>query len=231
MWESRLVSESITHHPNMTSPLGDSLCLAPTVILVRHTKNVKSTEPNTEPLNTRGWQTSAQISRKLQVMVHCHAAVCTIYPVWQLPALYPVIAEACTLVFHLWPLPLCTLGISSPPWYDDSVSLASPHVSRIPGGTLHGQEDESWQHNAVVKDDGWAGGLTECSAALKRWMFSRPDMACYHYLLWKMSRSRIVQECRRYSSKMWCQYLLLANMAIHFSKPVATFSFWTHGTL
>ena len=27
--------------------------------------------------------------------------------------------------------------------YDDSVSLASPHVSSIPGGTLHGQEDES----------------------------------------------------------------------------------------
>ncbi len=31
MWESRLVSESITHHPNMTSTLGDSLCLAPTI--------------------------------------------------------------------------------------------------------------------------------------------------------------------------------------------------------
>ena len=35
-----------------------------------------------------------------------------------------------------------------------------------------------WQHNAVVNDDGEAGGLTECSAALKRWMFSRPAMAC-----------------------------------------------------
>ena len=31
MWESRLVSETITHHPNMTSPLGDSFCLAPTI--------------------------------------------------------------------------------------------------------------------------------------------------------------------------------------------------------
>ena len=31
MWESRFVSESITQHPNMTSPLGDSLCLAPTI--------------------------------------------------------------------------------------------------------------------------------------------------------------------------------------------------------
>ena len=81
-----------------------------------HQEHVKSTEPNTEPLNPWGWQTGAQFSRKLQVMVHCHAAVCTIYPVWQLPALNPVIDEACTLVFHLWPLPLCTTGISSPPW-------------------------------------------------------------------------------------------------------------------
>ena len=31
MWESRIVSETITHHPNMTSPLGDSFCLAPTI--------------------------------------------------------------------------------------------------------------------------------------------------------------------------------------------------------
>ena len=27
------------------------------------------------------------------------------------------------------------------------------------------------QHNAVVKDDGRAVGLTECSATRKRWMF------------------------------------------------------------
>ena len=33
-------------------------------------------------------------------MVHCPAAVCAIYPVWKLPALYPVIDEACTQVFH-----------------------------------------------------------------------------------------------------------------------------------
>ena len=35
-------------------------------------------------------------------MVHCPAAVCTIYPVWQLPSFYPVIGEACTQVFHLY---------------------------------------------------------------------------------------------------------------------------------
>ena len=27
------------------------------------------------------------------------------------------------------------------------------------------------EHNAVVKNDGGAVGLTECSATLKRWMF------------------------------------------------------------
>ena len=32
------------------------------------------------------------------------------------------------------------------------------------------------QHNAVVKVDGGAAGLTECSAAVKRWMFSRPEI-------------------------------------------------------
>ena len=37
---------------------------------------------------------------------------------------------------------------------------------------------QTLQHNAVVKDDGGASGLTEYSAALKRWMFSRPEMAC-----------------------------------------------------
>ena len=31
MWESRLLSESITHHPNKMSQLGDSLCIAPTI--------------------------------------------------------------------------------------------------------------------------------------------------------------------------------------------------------
>ena len=171
MLESRLVSESIKHHPTWRAYQVTACVLHLQYIGKAHQEHVMSTEASTEPLNPWGWQTGAQFSRKIQVMVHCHAAVCTIYPVWQLPALYPVIDEACTLFFHLWPLPLCTMGISSPPWYDYSVSFASPHVSSIPGGTLHGQEDESWQHNAVVMDDGWAGGLTEWSAALKRWLF------------------------------------------------------------
>ena len=32
------------------------------------------------------------------------------------------------------------------------------------------------QHNAVVKEDGGAVGLTECPAALQRWIFSDPEM-------------------------------------------------------
>ena len=74
------------------------------------------------------------------------------------------------------------MGISSSPWYDDSVSFASPHVSSIPEGTLQVNKTTHMfsnlaidqphdQRNAVVKDDGGAVGLTECSATLKRWMF------------------------------------------------------------
>ena len=32
------------------------------------------------------------------------------------------------------------------------------------------------QHNAGVKDDGGAVGLTECPATLQKWMFSGPEM-------------------------------------------------------
>ena len=43
----------------------------------------------------------------VQIVVPCpavaahHARVCPINPVWQLPAVHPVIDEACTLVFHV----------------------------------------------------------------------------------------------------------------------------------
>ena len=33
------------------------------------------------------------------------------------------------------------------------------------------------QHNAGVKDDGGAVGLTDCPATLHKWMFSGPEMA------------------------------------------------------
>ena len=38
---------------------------------------------------------------------------------------------------------VCMADISSPPRYDESVSFASPYISRIPKGILHSQEDES----------------------------------------------------------------------------------------
>ena len=56
----------------------------------------------------------------VQIVVPCpaaaahHARVCPINPVWQLPAVHPVIDEACTLVFHVRPLPLRMVDISSP---------------------------------------------------------------------------------------------------------------------
>ena len=33
------------------------------------------------------------------------------------------------------------------------------------------------QHNAGVKDDGGAVGLTECPATPQKWMFSGPEMS------------------------------------------------------
>ena len=128
---------------------------------------MKSTEHNTEPLNPWGWQTGAQFSRKLQVMVHCPAAVSTIYPVWQLPALYPVIGEACTLFFHLWHYhyvrwasvhlrDMMTVSHLHPTCKQDSWSDTSRSRRRV-------MCFQAWQHNAVVKEDGGGGGLTECS--------------------------------------------------------------------
>ena len=58
MWESRLVSESITHHPNMTSPLGDSLCLAPTIYWkgTPRTYEINGAQPRTtEPMSLADW--------------------------------------------------------------------------------------------------------------------------------------------------------------------------------
>ena len=132
MWESILVSESITHHPNTTSPLGDSLCLAPTIYWKGTPRTCEvngALHRTTEPLNPWGWQTGAQFSRKLQVMVHCPAGVCMIYPVW-----HPPNTQSLTKLVH-WFFTydhyhyLCrpTMGINSPPWYDDFVSL-HPHM-------------------------------------------------------------------------------------------------------
>ena len=52
MWESRLVYDSITHHPNKTSPLGDTACVLHLPLEKAQQEHVKSTEPNTEPLST-----------------------------------------------------------------------------------------------------------------------------------------------------------------------------------
>ena len=43
----------ITHHPNKTSPIGDSLCLAPPPLTNTHQEHVKTTDSNTEPASQR----------------------------------------------------------------------------------------------------------------------------------------------------------------------------------
>ena len=63
IWESRLVSESTTHHPNMTSPLGDSVCLAPTIYwkgtpIPREVNGAQ--HRTTEPMRLADWCTVQQ---------------------------------------------------------------------------------------------------------------------------------------------------------------------------
>ena len=159
IWESGLVSESITHHPNKTSPPGDSLYLSHGI----GTGTPRTCEANRvqhgahEP--GRVVHGSAVTSTDVKVMVPCPATavhytlVCAIYSGWQVHAVHPVIAEACTLVFHCWPL--CRVDISSPPCYHDSVSFASPCVSRIPEGTLYSQEDEPSVFKPVKRSSIW----------------------------------------------------------------------------
>ena len=62
MWESRLVSESITHHPNKTSQLGDSLCVAPTIGKgTTRTREVNGAQHRTtEPMMLADWCTVQQ---------------------------------------------------------------------------------------------------------------------------------------------------------------------------
>ena len=63
MWESRLASESITHHPNMTKTLGHSLCLAPTIYWkgTPRTREVNGAQHSTtEPMRLADWCTVQQ---------------------------------------------------------------------------------------------------------------------------------------------------------------------------
>ena len=157
---------------------------------------------------------------------------------WQFHIVHQGTDEVCTLVFHFWPLPLCTVNISSHPWSNDYVSHASPGFLKgyfTVNKTSHvfsnlAIDKPHDQHNAGVK----AVGLTECPATLQKWMFSGPDMA------------RVLIEFERWVDRVLCrgpgvQKILLEDVmslksAIGeygnpFLKPVATFSFSTHGKL
>ena len=92
-----------------------------------------------------------------------HARLYEIYSGWQLPAVLLVFDEACTLVFQfLWAGFLKGhFPVKKKSHVFSNLAIDQPYC----------------QHNAVVKDDGGAVGHTECPAALKRWMFSGPEMA------------------------------------------------------
>ena len=113
IWESRLVYESITNHPNKTSPKGDSLCLAPSngkgKPITREAKVVQYWAHAPERLVhwSAGNAIDVHVPVPLPAAAAHHTRVSAIYPVWQLPVVHPVIDEACTLVFHFYQLPLC----------------------------------------------------------------------------------------------------------------------------
>ena len=90
------------------------------------------------------------------------------------------------------------------------------------------------QHTADVKDDGGAVGLTECPATLQKWMFSGPDMArviieferCVDHALCRGPRVQTI-----FLEDVMSLKSAIGEYGNPFLKPVATFSFSTHGTL
>ena len=115
-------------------------------------------------------------------MVHCPAAVCAIYPVWQLPALYQSLTKLVYWFFTYdhdqyvrWvSVHLRDMMTLSPLHPYMQAEFLKGHF--IVNKTTHmfsnlAIDQTHDQHNAVVKDDGGDVGLTECSATPKRWMF------------------------------------------------------------
>ena len=86
------------------------------------------------------------------------------------------------------------------------------------------------QHNAGVKHDGGAVGLNECPDNLQKWMFSGPEMD-------EFERGVDGALCRGPGvQKIFLEDVMSLKFAISeydnpFLKPVASFSFSTHGTL
>ena len=85
----------------MTSPLGDSLCLAPTIYWKGTTRTceVNGAQPRTtEPMRLADWCTVQQ-----ETSSYGSLSCSGLYDLSGMAtsALYPVIDEACTLVFHL----------------------------------------------------------------------------------------------------------------------------------
>ena len=123
-------------------------CVLQQALESAHHEHVKSTDSNTDPNPGRLVQCSAGYST-VQVLVPCpalaphHTHDCTIYPFCHLPASYPVIDEACTLVVHVLPLQLCAVDIGS------TNSPPSRAFSNLEVDQSHDQQ------NAIVEDAWW----------------------------------------------------------------------------
>ena len=136
--------------------------------------------------SSAGMLTNVQIVVPLPAAAAHHTRVCPINPVWQLPAVHPVIDEACTLAFDHYhyarwiSVHLRDMMALSHLHPDIHTAFAKGHFAvkktiRAFSNLAIDQPHE--QNNAVVKDDGGAVGLSECSAPLQRWLFSGPEMA------------------------------------------------------
>ena len=89
------------------------------------------------------------------------------------------------------------------------------------------------QNNAVVMDDGGAVGLTECPAALQRWMVNGLEMTRVIIDFERSVDSALcTSDMRHHDQRIGVQDVMslkatIDELAIHFSKPVVTFLFST----
>ena len=130
---------------------------------------------------------SAGNSTHVQVLVPCpevaahHTRVCAIYPACQPTDVHPVIDKACNSLLTIVPTTSDYGGYLShliciPTYYAEFLKVHFTVKSQACLSNLAIDQAHD-KHNAVVNDDGGAVGLTECPAALQRWMASRPEMA------------------------------------------------------
>ena len=158
-------------------------------------EHVKTTEPNTEPMRLEDWCTVQQESQpmfifwflvlqlQLTILVFVRSIRSGNFPLY-IPSLTKLVHWFSTfdhyhyarwISVHL--RDMMALSHLHPDIHTEFVKghFTVKKTSHAFSNLAIDQAHE--QNNAVVKDDGGAVGLTECPAALQRWMASGPEMA------------------------------------------------------